>query len=91
VPVEDGLGFLGRVTFATLGLGEALVERGVDGVAVAEEPVVHGLVGRGIVAALGFEEIEEVVEEGVGLAEVSGLELALEALFGGGSECDAHV
>ena len=91
MPVEDGLGFLGRVTFATLGLGEALVERGVDGVAVVEEPVVHGLVGRGIVAALGFEEIEEVVEEGVGLAEVSGLELALEALFGGGSKCDAHV
>jgi len=91
VPVEDGLGFLGRVTFATLGLGEALVERGVDGVAVAEEPVVHGLIDGGVVAALGFEEVEEVVEEGVGLAEVSGLELALEALFGGGSECDAHV
>jgi len=39
VPVEDGLRFLGRVAFAALGLGEALVERGFDGVAVTEEPV----------------------------------------------------
>ena len=29
VAVEDGLRFLGRVAFAALGLGEALVERGL--------------------------------------------------------------
>jgi len=76
---EHGFRLFRGVAFASFLRGEALIERDVDGLAVAEEPVV-----------LRFNEIEGVGEKFGRLAESSAIELALDAVFKGGIERDGH-
>jgi len=77
--LEEGAGLFRRVAFAASGLGEGAVETGVDGFLVAEEPVV-----------LGLQEVEGAVDELGGRGIGPAFELALDAVFGGGIEDEAH-
>jgi hypothetical protein len=77
--VEEGAGLFRRVAFAARSLGKGAVEAGVDGFLVAEEPVV-----------LGLEEVEGAVDELGGRGIGATVELALDAVFGGGVEDEAH-
>ncbi len=61
------------------GLGHALLEALVDGLFVAEDPVL-----------LRFEQIEGAVDEFGGLAVGAARELALDALLRGGIEGEGH-
>jgi hypothetical protein len=76
---EDGFGFFGGVTFPTLLGGEALVEGRIDRVAVVKKPVVFS-----------FEKVEGVVDDVGGSGVGAAVELALDTLFGGGIEGQAH-
>ena len=79
---EEGAGLLGRMALAASCLGEGAVQAGVDGFFVAEKPV--------FLSALGLDEVEGVGEQLGRLAEGPSIELALDALFGGGVEGDGH-
>jgi len=79
---EEGAGLLGRVALAASCLGEGAVQVGVDGFFVAEKPV--------LLSGLGLDEIEGMGEQLSRLAEGPAIELALDALFGGGVEGDGH-
>lgn len=77
--VEAGAQFFAGDTFATVGLGYALLEAG-DDVGAAD----------GEVLFLGFDKIEGEGEKVGRLAECSAIKLALDSLFGGGVWRDDH-
>jgi len=75
---EVGAGLFGREGFTALGLGEGDVEVPVEGVTIAEEPV--------LCCGFGFEEMESIGEELGGFAEAAAVEFAQDAGFGGAIE-----
>ena len=79
---EEGAGLLGRMALAADCLGEGAVQAGVDGFFVAEEPV--------LMYCLSLDEVEGVGEQLGRFAEGPSVNLALDALFGGGVEGDGH-
>ena len=79
---EESAGFFGGVGFAALGLSEAYVEALIDGVTVAEQPV--------LCCFFGFEEVERVGDDFGRLAEAATVEFAPDAGFGGGIEGQTH-
>jgi len=80
---EDGFGFFEGVGH-TLGLGRhALFDHGADGFLVGGEPVLW--------SGLGFEEVEGVGQQFIRPGVRTGLQLALEAGFGGGIENERHA
>jgi hypothetical protein len=79
---EEGAGLLGRVALAASCLGEGAVQACVDGLFIAEKPV--------LMHCLSLDEIEGVGEQFGRFAEGPAVELALDALFGGGVEGDGH-